>query len=290
MGIRNGLIEPTSATNKPTTGTIGRSLLTLNDDVLLAIVSFLSKKDALELSRTARGIHSIAMRQVTSKLRKLSMSVPRYLDPMDVFEVLKRLSNLHTLEISDTTLWGEGRRSRSQSSRIPVLPSIKRLDIHHCRDVYGLRLSPVQLSFNIGTRKPSCWEMLLGNLPRLRVLEVKLIGLCLKHRGKGTLIRWTMFQEHMLCLLPAHIACLKIQEYMVYSVDETSLQIAMDPEILHSLPQLVAKSTPSMELFAVGLADCSPNPDRTRWTRIRVNGDNQRVVEAIDPTTEPLVK
>lgn len=94
-----------------------------------------------------------------------------------------------------------------------------------------------------------------------------------------------MFQENMLCLLPAHIACLKIQEYMVYSVDETSLQIAMDPEISHSLPQLVAKSTPSIELFAVGLADCRPNPDLTHWTRIRVNGDNQRVVEAIDPTT-----
>lgn len=91
----------------------------------------------------------------------------------------------------------------------------------------------------------------------------------------------------MLCFFrPAHIACLKIEaETRFCSLDETSLQIAMDPERLHSLPQLVAESVPSVELFAVGLDDRLPNPYRTYWTRIRVNGDNQRVVEVIDPTT-----
>ncbi|KAF9810828.1 hypothetical protein IEO21_06776 [Rhodonia placenta] len=256
---------------KPATVASGRSLLTLNDDILLAIVSFLPQEDSLNLSHTARGIYSIAMRQVNPKLRKLSVSMSQGdLDPMDLFEGLTRFSNLQTLVMRGEEEW----RAGSQRSRIPVIPSIKRLDLHRCQDVSGLRLSPVRLSFTLWS-EPLWWETLLGNLPRLRVLEVKLINVWLE-----PLIQWTVCHtcENMLCLLPAHIACLK----MVYSV---LWQISIDPETLHSLPQLVANSIPSMELFAVGLADCLSNRDQTHWTRIRVNGDNQRVVEAIDPTT-----
>lgn len=145
------------------------------------------------------------------------------------------------------------------------------------------RLSPVRLSFTIGTCTPSFWETLLGNLPRLRALEVELIDLRLEDLGQVTLIQWT---ENMLRFLrPARIACLKIQTNTITcSVNKTSLQIAMDPERLHSLPRLVAESIPSMELFAVGSNYLQPNPYLTHWTRIHVNEDNQRVVEAIDPT------
>ncbi|KAF9807684.1 hypothetical protein IEO21_08121 [Rhodonia placenta] len=262
----------------------------LIDDVLLVIVSFLSQKDALELSRTAWGIHSIAMRQVNPKLKKLSVTMSRGdLDPMDVFEVLARLSNLQTLEISDATCPEEEQRPRSQRSRLPVVASITRLDLHRWRDVPGLKLSPVQLSITItGTCKPSFWEPLFVNLTRLRVLELSLLDLFLEHSGEVTLVQWT---ENILCFLrPARIACLKIQENTISSrLDETSLQIAMEPERLHSLPRLVAESLPSMELFAVGLDDLGMNLKRTHWTRIHVNGDNQRVVEVIDPTTEFLV-
>ncbi|EED79566.1 predicted protein [Postia placenta Mad-698-R] len=278
------------AEKESATGASGCSLLALNDDVLLAIVSFLSQEDALKLSCTARGIRSIAMRQVNPKLRKLSMSMSQGdLDPMDVFEGLTHLSNLQILAISDASPRGEGRRPESQRSRIPVVPSIKRLDLIYCRDVSGLRLSPVRLSFTIGTCTPSFWETLLGNLPRLRALEVRLIDLRLEDLGEVTLIQWTMFQENMLRFLrPARIACLKIQTNTITcSVNKTSLRIAMEPERLHSLPRLVAESIPSMELFAVGLY-LQPNPYLTYWTRIRVNGDNQRVVEAIDSTVELL--
>ncbi|KAF9810947.1 hypothetical protein IEO21_06751 [Rhodonia placenta] len=222
------------------------------------------------------------MRQVLSAVRKLSMSMTRSdLDPMDVFEGLTHLSNLQILKISDVTLREE--RPGSQRSRIPVAPSIKRLDLSYCRDVSGLRLSPVRLSFTIGTCTPSFWETLLGNLPRLRALEVRLIDLRLEDLGKVTLIQWT---ENMLRFLrPARIACLRIQTNTITcSVNKTSLQIAMDPEKLHSLPWLVAESIPSMKLFAVGSNYLQPNPYLTYWTRIRVNGDHQRVVEVIDPT------
>ncbi|EED78847.1 predicted protein [Postia placenta Mad-698-R] len=266
------------AEKESATGASGRSFLALNDDVLLAIVSFLSQEDALKLSCTARGTRSIAMRQVNPKLRKLSMSMSQGdLDPMDVFEGLTRLSNLQTLAINDASPRGERRRPESQRSRIPVVPSMKRLDLSYCRDVSGLRLSPVRLSFTIGTCTPSFWETLLGNLPRLRALEVELIDLRLEDLGQVTLIQWT---ENMLRFLrPARIACLKIQTNTITcSVNKTSLQIAMDPERLHSLPRLVAESIPSMELFAVGSNYLQPNPYLTHWTRIHVNEDNQRSV------------
>lgn len=96
-----------------------------------------------------------------------------------------------------------------------------------------------------------------------------------------------MSQENMLCFFrPAHIASLKIKvDTRFCSIDETSLQIAMVPARLHALSRLVAESVPSMELFAVGLAGRWPKPNWTHWTRIRLNGDNQRVVEIIAPTT-----
>ncbi|OSX64653.1 hypothetical protein POSPLADRAFT_1134551 [Postia placenta MAD-698-R-SB12] len=210
----------------------------------MASLSSLSEL-SLEGLLTHHGLSMLG--QVNPKLRKLSIRMSRSdLDPMDIFDVLTRLSNLQTLKISEANFQEEGRRPGSQRSRIPVIPSITRLNLRYYRDVPGLRLSPVRLSFTVGTCEPSFWETLLGNLPRLRALEVTLRSLRLANLEEVSLIQWT---------------------------------IAMVPARLHALSRLVAESVPSMELFAVGLAGRWPKPNWTHWTRIRLNGDNQRVAQ-----------
>ncbi|OSX64693.1 hypothetical protein POSPLADRAFT_1112013, partial [Postia placenta MAD-698-R-SB12] len=185
--------------------------------------------------------------QVNPMLRKLSVTMAHGdLDPIDVFEGLTRLSNLQTLEICYATSWLDGRRLGLQRSRIPVMQSLKKLDLYRWHLPMVQRLSPVRLSITIGTCKPSFCETLLVNLPRLRVLEVSLLDLLVPNLGEVTLAQWT---------------------------------IAMEPERLHSSPRLVSENIPSMELFAVGLDGLGTDLRRTHWTRIRVNEDNQRVVE-----------
>ncbi|EED83950.1 predicted protein [Postia placenta Mad-698-R] len=102
-------------------------------------VASLSSLSELSLEGLLTNHALLMLAQVNPKLKKLSVTMSRGdLDPMDVFEVLARLSNLQTLEISDATCPEEEQRPRSQRSRLPVVASITWLDFHRWWDVPGL--------------------------------------------------------------------------------------------------------------------------------------------------------
>ncbi|KAH9832549.1 uncharacterized protein C8Q71DRAFT_860937 [Rhodofomes roseus] len=99
-------------------------LLALNDDVLTNIVFFLSCRDALSLSATARHIHYIAKRRVhTSAELHFPMQTPRFCAYM-LDDVLDRAQRLQTLTVTSKALSVDGGAFSADSSSADALADL----------------------------------------------------------------------------------------------------------------------------------------------------------------------
>jgi len=145
------------------------TLLDLNEDVLFVIVSFLSAKDALKLSTTARGIHHIAKRHGLSEVTLLSPAHIAKVAAYMLADVPNRLLYLRKLELVDgllylTNFYGEFSPEHVHRCLADLLEQARGLKLLILPDIDNL----LSAEPRIGTA--------FASIPRLHRLELSGVG------------------------------------------------------------------------------------------------------------------